>query len=146
MRASTRAGPEVLRSIVEARRWIGVDVARLAAARATAEHVADLRARVGDGTEPGGDLAALSERYEELWRALVVAADNVAYLLAYNSLIAAGRAAEEASRELFAADARDLPAQAALVEAVAGGDAERAARLADDLLSRSLSHVLVSAA
>ena len=78
----------MLRSIVEARRWIGVDVARLAAARATAEQVADLRARVGDGADPGGDLAALSERYEELWRALVVAADNVAYLLAYNSLIA----------------------------------------------------------
>jgi DNA-binding FadR family transcriptional regulator len=140
------AGPEVLRSIVEARRWIGVDVARLAAARATAEQVAVLRAFVDDGAPADGDLAVLSERYEELWRALVAAADNVAYVLAYNSLLAAGRAGQDASRELFAADARDLSAQAALVEAVAGGDGERAASLADDLLSRSLSHVLLSAA
>ena len=33
------AGPELLRSVVEARRWIGIDVARLAAARATTAQV-----------------------------------------------------------------------------------------------------------
>lgn len=140
------AGPEVLRSIIEARRWIGMDVVRLAADRATAEQVAALMALVEDDGAPGDDLAALSDRYEELWRLLVAASDNVAYVLAYNSLLAAGQAAQDASREIFAADARDLAAHAALVRAVADGDGALAVDLADDLLSRSLNHVLRSAA
>lgn len=135
--AGASGTPEVLRSVVEARRCIGVDVARLAADRATAEAVADLRARTAAGDEPGDDLAALSVRYEELWRTLVRAADNVAYALAYNGLLAA--AANDAAREVFAAEARDLRAHAELVDAVAAGDGERAAALADALLSCSLA-------
>jgi DNA-binding FadR family transcriptional regulator len=130
--------PALLRSVVEARRWIGMDVARLAAERARAAAIAGLRARVASGAAPAGDPAALAERYEELWRALVAASGNVAYLLAYNSLLAAGHAAPAASREVFAAEAADLPAHAALVEAVAAGDAVLARERADELLSRSL--------
>ena len=136
------AGPELLRSVVEARRWIGIDVARLAAERASAQHVAALERRVQDGADPHAPLAELSARYEDLWRALVAASDNLAYLLAYNSLLAAGAAAQEASQQVFESEARDLQAQAALVAAIAGGDGDRAAALADDLLSRSLTAAL----
>jgi DNA-binding FadR family transcriptional regulator len=130
--------PALLRSVVEARRWIGMDVARLAAERADAAALAALRARAAAGAELAGDPDALAERYEELWRALVAAGGNVAYLLAYNSLLAAGHAAPAASREVFAAEAADLPAHAALVEAVAARDAGLARERADALLSRSL--------
>lgn len=140
------AGPELLRSVVEARRWIGVDVARLAAARASAAHVAALRDRVTDGADPSAPLAELSARYEALWRAIVEASDNLAYLLAYNSLLAAGDAAQEASQQVFASEARDLEAHAALVTAIGDGDGDRAALLADDLLSRSLTAALAALA
>ena len=140
------AGPELLRSIVEARRWIGIDVARLAAARASAPQVAELRRRAADGEDPRASLDVLSARYEDLWRAIVEASDNLAYLLAYNSLLAAGAAAQEASQQVFESEARDLAAQAGLVEAIADGDGGRAALLADDLLSRSLTAALAALA
>ena len=135
------AGPEVLRSIVEARRSIGTDVARLAADRASADHIAELRARAAAGAQLAGDLEALSIRYEELWRTLVAAAGNLAYVLAYNSLLAAGHAAPAESFAVFAAESADLAAHAELVEAVAARAPERAAKLAGALLSRPLAAV-----
>ena len=140
------AGPELLRSVVEARRCIGIDVARLAATRGSAQQVGGLVLRVNDGANPAAALPALSARYEALWRAIVEASDNLAYLLAYNSLLAAGAAAQEASHQVFESEARDLDAQAALVAAIAGGDGERAALLADELLSRSLTAALAALA
>jgi len=138
------ASPELLRSVVEARRWIGIDVARLAAVRATAIQVEGLERLVREGAGAGAadDLETLSVRYEDLWRAIVGAADNLAYLLAYNSLLAAGAAAQEASQQVFAGEARDLAAHQALVAAIAAGDGDLAASLADTLLSRSLTVAL----
>ena len=136
------ASPELLRSVVEARRWIGIDVARLAAQRATALQVEGLERLLRDGADPAGDLETLSVRYEDLWRAIVGAADNLAYLLAYNSLLAAGAAAQTASQEIFEAEARDVVAHAGLVAAIAAGDGGLAAGLADTLLSRSLTAAL----
>lgn len=137
--------PEVLRAIVEARRCIGIDVVRLAAQRADADAIAELRLRGAAGAELGDDLDALTLRYEELWRTLVAAADNVAYALAYNGLLAATAAAHDASRDVFAAEARDLAAHAELVDAVCAADSQRAAGLADALLSRSLTSAMVPA-
>lgn len=140
------AGPALLRSVVEARRCIGIDVARLAAVRATAAQVAALRRQAHDGADPEGDLGALSERYEDLWRAIVEASDNVAYVLAYNNLLTAGAAAQGASHEVFATEARDTAAHTDLVTAIADGDGELAASLADSLLSRSLTAALAALA
>ncbi len=103
-------------------------------------------ARVDDGTDPAAALPRCPARYEALWRAIVEASDNLAYLLAYNSLLAAGAAAQEASQQVFESEARDLDAQAALVAAIADGDGDRAALLADDLLSRSLTAALAALA
>jgi len=78
-------------------------------------------------------------RYEELWRVLVRACDNVAYELAYNSLLAATDAALPASRAVFADEVRAVDAHRELVEAIAMADGELAAMRADALLSRSLT-------
>jgi GntR family transcriptional repressor for pyruvate dehydrogenase complex len=129
---------ERLRSILEMRRSIGVDVSRLAARRATTAALADLRAFDADGATPQDDPLALGERYEELWRTLVTASDNLAYALAYNSLLAGTGEVSELAREVFHAEASDLAAHAALVDAIAAGVPDRAAELADELLSRTL--------
>ena len=47
---------------------------------------------------------------------------------------------------MFESEARDLDAQSALVAAIADGDGDRAALLADDLLSRSLTAALAALA
>ncbi len=128
--------PQVLRSVVEARRCIGIDIARLAAQRATPGAVAELRARTSAGA--ADELEAAAVRYEELWRVLVRACDNVAYELAYNSLLAATDAALPASRTVFADEVCAVDGHRDLVEAIALADAELAAVRADALLSRSL--------
>ncbi len=135
-------GRPVLRSVVEARRCIGIDIARLAAQRATPAAVAELRVRSRAGA--GGDLEAAAVRYEELWRVLVRACDNVAYELAYNSLLAATDAARPASRAVFADEVCALDAHAELIDAIAAADPELAALRADALLSRSLITALAA--
>ncbi len=133
---------QLLRSVVEARRCIGIDIARLAAKRATPAAVAELRVRTGAGAS--SDLEAAAVRYEELWRVVVRACDNVAYELAYNSLLAATDAALPASRAVFADEVCAFDAHRELVEAIAAADAELAALRADGLLSRSLITAPVS--
>jgi GntR family transcriptional regulator, transcriptional repressor for pyruvate dehydrogenase complex len=133
---------ERLRSILEMRRSIGVDVSRLAARRATAEAVARLRAFAADDARPTDDPHVLGDRYEELWRTLVAASDNLAYTLAYNSLLSGTAEVAELAHHVFHDEASDLAAQAALVDAIAAGDADLAAARADALLSRTLVTVL----
>jgi len=129
---------ERLRSILEMRRSIGVDVSRLAATRATSAAVRQLRAFAGDGATPADDPAALGDRYEELWRALVSASDNIAYTLAYNSLLSGTEEVAELASSVFHAEASDVAAHAALIEAIATGEPVLAAERADDLLRRTL--------
>ncbi len=136
--------PEVLRSVLEMRRSLGVDVARLAAQRAPVPLLAALRDFAEDGADPAGDLDGLGRRYEEIWQALVAASDNVAYTLAYNSLLAGTSAVAQLSHEIFADEVRDLAAHAALIAAVAAGDADAAAAQADLLLHRTLAAVLAA--
>lgn len=137
--------PEALRSILEMRRSLGVDVARLAAERVPASLLAMLREHARDGADPAGDIDELGIRYEEIWRGLVAASDNVAYTLAYNSLLAGTSAVAQLSYEIFAAEVRDLGAHADLIDAVAARDGTRAAESADALLRRTLATALAAA-
>ena len=70
-----------------------------------------------DGADAADDLETLSAPLRGSVAAIVGAADNLAYLLAYNSLLAAGAAAQEASQQVFEGEARDLAAHVALAGA-----------------------------
>ncbi|MEA2154453.1 MAG: GntR family transcriptional regulator, transcriptional repressor for pyruvate dehydrogenase complex [Solirubrobacteraceae bacterium] len=124
---------EHLRSVLELRLCVGVDAARRCAQRAPAPTVAALRATldVDDPDDP-------SLHYALLWDRIIDGADNLAYRLAYNRLLAGLAPGEEPSRTLFAAETMDTRAQAALVDAIADADAARAAT---DLLARALNGV-----
>ena len=125
---------DVLRAALEMRQGIGVDVARRCAARADAGLVAALRAHLDATAEqPPGRLA---QRYADLWTLLVDGSGNVAYRLAYNSLIDALDRIRELADAASEPEHADLAAQAALVEAIAAGDAEQAGALAYELLGR----------
>ncbi len=132
---------EVVRSVLELRALIGVDAVRRFVRRASSDeraHVAGLveTVAVAVGRGPVADVAAA---YEELWRAVVAGADNVAYRLMLNSLnVAVGAFPElaaalapddpEALRALAAAiDAGDDDTAASLVAAQLQGDVPRAA-------------------
>lgn len=77
--------PAVLRSIIELRAALAPDVARLAAHHRTEEQAAAL-VRTARSLETLTDLGAVFERTLEWWTTLVLASDNLAYRLAYNTL------------------------------------------------------------
>ncbi|WP_205699027.1 FadR/GntR family transcriptional regulator [Conexibacter sp. SYSU D00693] len=126
---------DVLRSALEMRFGIGVDVARRAAGRATPEVVGALRAHVEAG-RAAAELDEAERHYAALWQELVEGSRNVAYRLALNSLVRALDQSRELTLELSALEVRDHAAQHALVDAVEAGDGDRAAALAADLLGR----------
>ena len=121
---------DLLRSVFEMRATIGADAARLCARRAGA----DLRAEIASlGGAVGGDL----EAYERLWQRIVEGSGNVAYRLAFNSLVAARHPAGGVPPAAYGAELGDPAAIAALAAAIAQGDHELADRRARDLLERA---------
>ena len=135
-----RPQADVLRSIAELRLCVGTDAARRCAERAPAPVLDRLRA-VAD-REVAGEDAALHARYAELWDAIVDGADNLAYRLAYNSLLSGLDPQAPLALELFAGEARDTAAQTALVDAIAGQDPEAAGVAAIELLARAVAVTL----
>lgn len=128
---------DVLRAALEMRQGVGTDVARRCADRADDALAARLRAHVAvSRTAPA---AELPDRYAELWDLLVEGSGNVAYRLAYNSLLAALEPIRELADAATEPEYRDFDAQEALVEAIAAGDAAQAGALAHDLLGRMLA-------
>ena len=125
-------GPELVRSALEMRLCIGTDAAHRCAQRAPAPLVAELRELVA--AEPAGDEQA-ADAYERLWALVVGGADNLAYQLALNSLLAASRPFDLRGRSL--PEARDRETLVALVEAIAAGEADTAEAIARDLLERT---------
>ena len=84
--------------------------------------------------EPAGDEDA-ADAYEHLWGLIVAGADNLAYQLALNSLLAASAPFDLRGRSL--PEARDRDALQTLVDAIATGDGDTAEATARDLLERT---------
>ncbi len=123
---------ELARSVLEMRASIGIDAARRCAERGGAgTRVAAGRIAEQAAAAVGVDDAAVDERYEALWRAIVAASGNLAYQLALNSLVAALVAYEGIAD---AVRPRDAAAVRVLGEAIAAGDGPAAARAAAALL------------
>ena len=130
----------ILRSALEMRLAIGVDAARLAASRASAATAVEI-AEFVTGSAGLDDPIELAERYEQFWRLIVVAGENVAYQLAYNSLVLAIRQNTEVTRPLSAPEAADLVTQGELAAAIAAGDGDGAAEAARRLTSVMLARL-----
>jgi DNA-binding FadR family transcriptional regulator len=129
--------PALLRSILELRLSVGVDAARRCAQRALSTTAAALHAALDAQRDAGPAEQPL--RYAALWNHIIDGADNIAYRLAYNSLLAGLEPDGELSRSLFGAEAADIDAAATLVAAIADRDEARAGGAAADLLSRALA-------
>ncbi len=137
-----RGRPEagVLRSIAELRLCVGTDAARRCAERAPMPVLERLRAVAA--RDVGDDDAALHLRYAELWDAIIDGADNLAYRLAYNSLLSGLDPQAPLALELFAGEARDTAGQTALVDAIGAHDPQAAGLAASALLTRAVAVAL----
>jgi GntR family transcriptional regulator, transcriptional repressor for pyruvate dehydrogenase complex len=126
------------RDIVEARQAIGADAARRCAQRAGPRDIAAITAAADDLGAAGPDLVELNRRNLVFWRAVMVGAQNVAYLLAYNTLVS-GRLAPIGDAPVTGRvdELVDITAHRQLAVLIAAGEAEAAAATAWALLDHA---------
>jgi DNA-binding FadR family transcriptional regulator len=117
----------LLGAALEMRAGIGVDVARLCAKRAGRE----LRAELPEIAEQlaradGHELLSLDQRF---WQGVLDGAGNLAYQLAFNSLIRAVHTLHDFSAPWLEQELRRGDYRRPIAAAIAAGDAESAARV-----------------
>ncbi|MBJ7518220.1 MAG: FadR family transcriptional regulator [Solirubrobacteraceae bacterium] len=126
-----------LRSVAEMRASIGTDAARLCAREGDGELRAGLPAVVDD-MAAAEDYEEQLRLYEVLWMRIVMGSGNLAYRLAFNSLVAARHGAG-VSGEVYASEVTDVDAARAIADAIADGDEQRAAAAARTMLDRTIA-------
>lgn len=140
--ASTGAVPplHLLRDIVEMRRSVAADAARLCALRATDEQCAAIveAAHRYPLADSGADLDAITAADTVFWTAVIDGSGNLAYRLGLNTLLAGFDAIGTAALADLGlmAEFVDRDAHIDLAERIAARDADAVHRLADDLLGR----------
>ncbi|MFM6849617.1 MAG: FadR/GntR family transcriptional regulator, partial [Terrabacter sp.] len=125
--------PTILRDGLEMRRCVGVEAARLAATRGTAEgHQRIIAAATAYGCPD------IQDADRTFWLEVVEASGNFTFRLALNSLTQAIDGTSGSMDALLAADRADLLPHAPLAAAIAARDAAEAARLADAILTQAI--------
>ena len=128
-------GLGIERAVLEMRASVGADAARRCATRATAVIRAELEARA-EMLAAEQSLEARNTIYEAFWDLVIEGADNLAYRLALNTLVA-GQQVLALDASLIHAELEDPDAIRALAAVIAAGDEQRAHEAARALLERS---------
>jgi DNA-binding FadR family transcriptional regulator len=124
---------ELARSVIEMRASIGIDAARLCVERAGDEELAEVNRLAGEAAvQVGGPVAALEERYAAMWRTVVIGSGNLAYRLAFNSLL---RALPSRREMADAVRPDEADAIRAFGKAIRARDADAATSCARELLA-----------
>ena len=133
----------IARSLVELRRALGPDIARLAAQRRSKADVeALLAAHEVLSALAGDDALGLEAASFELWRVLVRASGNLAYQLAFNTLDGVWGQIRPALAPTLLAEVGDRAGYAKLVRAVKKKKAKAARAAAEELVDRGTEAVL----
>lgn len=122
--------------LLEMRAAIGADVARLCALRAAPEVRAELVAlaeRMTKTAEP----AAIFELEVQFWTRMLDGADNLAYRLAFNTMMRALHGSGESAHQVSFLEVQRSGFRVPLANAIALGDADRAEHEARGSLRRS---------
>ncbi|MFC9469062.1 FadR/GntR family transcriptional regulator [Streptomyces coelicoflavus] len=138
--ASTRvpASHDLRRDVLEMRTSIGADAARLCAARCSREAATAIVTAASDYLGRGPDLAELGAADVAWWRLIVEGSGNIAYLLAFNTLVDGSLVAGEVPTEQRAAELLDVEGHMRLAALIASRDEHGAERAARSLLTRSV--------
>lgn len=131
----------LVRDMLEMRACIGADAARLAAERADGPSRAAVLLAARRYAEAGPDLDRLQAANILLWRRIISGSGNVAYLLAFNSLVAHAYATGPVPAAHRADELLDTGGHVRLAEFIADGRPDDAERLARHLLSQSVAAV-----
>lgn len=123
----------VVRSVVQARRVIGREVAAIAAEHADLILVAALR-EATDALAAETDVAGQQRRALGYWEQVVDGSRSIVFRLLFNGLRAAYEPAIDALAAVMAPEVGRLAAYRALTDAIAGGSPAQARSAADALL------------
>jgi len=134
---------EAARSLVELRSALGPDIAARAAMRGdAADREAAEAALETLRAIPLADLVTRQRQSLELWRVLVVASDNLAYRLAFNTMEQAWTAIQDLVAPALRDELEDQAGFEKLVRAVVRRDDAAARRAAQRLVGRGETSVL----
>ncbi len=143
--ASTGAVPalRLVHDVCVMRRMIGADAARISAAKASPAQRAAIMAAAADYPDQGATATAVFAADVAFWTAVVDGADNIAYRLALNTLIAGFYdVGFRTMLELgLAAEVADRAAHVRLAQLIGDGLGAEAFDLASDLLGRVVALV-----
>jgi len=126
------------RDTLEMRACIGSDAARLCAMRAAPQMLESIVAAATQYGERGPDLDELAVADIAWWRLVIEGCGNLAYLLAFNSLVGGALAFSHTPKDQRTEELLDVRGRIRLARLIAERDAAGAQRLARDLLSRSI--------
>ncbi|MFN8113464.1 MAG: GntR family transcriptional regulator [Solirubrobacterales bacterium] len=140
MRQGDTPPPELVRSVLEMRASVGVDVVRRCTERADEEHRSEIgrRAAAAAALAIAAEHEALVDSYVRLWEMIVDGSENLAYRLALNSLNGALTAFPDLAVALAPTRPDDLRG---LGDAIASGDVDAAVAAARTLLEGDIGLV-----
>lgn len=122
---------EIARSMIEMRAIVGIDAARHCAERASDQELAEIAQLAEQAAAAVGDDQLLEDKYAQTWRAIVVGSKNIAYLLAFTSLMRTLEQYPDVAAAVRPTSAKQIRALGA---AVSGGDPAAAVSAAAKLL------------
>ncbi|MFK0170426.1 FadR/GntR family transcriptional regulator [Streptomyces sp. NPDC090306] len=129
---------DLSRDALEMRACIGADAARLCAVRCSDQEALAIAEAADRFAVSGPDLDELHTADIAWWRLIVEGSGNLAYLLAFNSLVGGALPVADVPDDLRAAELLDVEAHVRLAAHITARDDGAAERLARDLLSRSV--------
>jgi GntR family transcriptional regulator, transcriptional repressor for pyruvate dehydrogenase complex len=134
----TRRGVDgrLVRSVLEMRRAMGIDVARMCAQRRTGDTIVRLRELVAAQRAAAGDVLEQQRLALQFWDTVVAGSDNLAYRLAYNSLEAAYGQVMAHMTRLMEDEVSAVDDYERLAGAIERGDAEAAAQACERIVGR----------
>ncbi|MGW7658778.1 FadR/GntR family transcriptional regulator [Streptomyces sp. NPDC054756] len=132
------ASYDLSRDILEMRASIGADAARLCAARCPEETASGIVGAAAAYAHRGPDLADLAAADVAWWRLIVEGSGNIAYLLAFNTLVEDRFTAGEVPVALRATELLDIAGHMKLAALIASRDEKGAEAAARALLARSV--------
>ena len=135
--ASRSERNDMLRDLLWMRRRMAVEVARMAAERGTPESIAELRRLLEKQRRHDGDLLLMLQTDLELYRAMVGSAFSVIARLLFQTMANLSRACLEQVPAFVFVHPDYMTNMAAVVDAIAAGDADTAAARLDAMLANT---------
>lgn len=136
----------MLRSLLEMRATLAVDAARLATQRATPEQVAELQAVIDQMRRRPNDAEHQQGEVQRFWAALVRAADNQVYVMAFNSLDVCWQRYGAHLRHLLSDELKAVNQYQAIVDACRKRSPDLAAKHASQLVQMASAQIEKAAA